>query len=102
MDIRDRGRARTALVVAAVAVVMAVAVSRVPLQGIFLLGVALMCPLLMIGMHAGGHHLESGHADAPAGSQDRQADEPSAHGVEVDRSVSRRRSFRPSPPRSAR
>ena len=62
MNTCDRGRVRTVLVIVALAVAAGVTVFHVPLQGIFVLGVALVCPLLMFGMHAGGH----GHDDASA------------------------------------
>lgn len=62
MSTWDRRRARTALVVVGLAVAAGVAVFHVPLQSIFVLGIALVCPLLMFGMHAGGHR----HDDASA------------------------------------
>ena len=62
MSTWDRGHLRTTLIVVALAVGAGVAVFHVPLQSIFLLGIALICPLLMFGMHAGGHQ----HDDAPA------------------------------------
>lgn len=61
METRDRQRARTALIVVALAVAAGIAVFRVPLQSIFVLGIALLCPLLMFGMHAGGHARGSDH-----------------------------------------
>lgn len=36
-------------------VVVAVTLFRVPLATVFTLGVLLICPLLMVGMHGGGH-----------------------------------------------
>lgn len=66
METRDRQRVRTALVVAALAVVAGVAVFRIPLQSIFVLGIALVCPLLMVGMHAGGHRDGHDHGGADA------------------------------------
>lgn len=62
MNTRDRGRVRNVLVVVALSVAAGVAVFHVPLQSFFVLGIALVCPLLMFRMHAGGH----GHDDASA------------------------------------
>jgi len=62
MSTWDRGHVRTTLIVVALAVAAGVAVFHVPLQSIFLLGIALICPLLMFGMHAGEHRRD----DAPA------------------------------------
>jgi Protein of unknown function (DUF2933) len=45
------------------AVVVAVTLFRVPLATVFTLGVLLICPLLMIGMHGGGHGAEHSTAD---------------------------------------
>jgi len=45
------------------AVVVAVTLFRVPLATVFTLGVLLICPLLMIGMHSGGHGGEHTMAD---------------------------------------
>lgn len=68
MQVRDRQRVRTALIVMVLAVAAGVAIFRVPLQSIFVLGIALLCPLLMFGMHAGGHghghHDGSRHGEA--------------------------------------
>ena len=49
-----RPRLRTVLLAAAGVVVVAVTL-RVPLATVFTLGVLLICPLLMVGMHGGGH-----------------------------------------------
>ena len=49
-----RPRLRTVLLAAAGVVVVAVTL-RVPLATVFTLGVLLICPLLMFGMHGGGH-----------------------------------------------
>jgi hypothetical protein len=46
------------LLVLAGAVVVAVTLFRVPLATVFTLGVLLICPLLMVGMHGGGHGAE--------------------------------------------
>lgn len=62
----DRRRIITVLAVIALAVAASTAVFRVPLQSIFVLGVALVCPLLMFGMHSGGHGHGAGHGSASA------------------------------------
>lgn len=54
----------TVLVLIGLVVAAGVAVFRVPLQSIFVLGVALTCPLLMFGMHAGGHGHGARHGGA--------------------------------------
>lgn len=45
------------------AVVVAMTLFRVPLATVFTFGVLLICPLLMIGMHGGGHGAERSTAD---------------------------------------
>lgn len=45
------------------AVVVAMTLFRVPLATVFTFGVLLICPLLMIGMHGGGHGAEHSTAD---------------------------------------
>lgn len=50
-----RTKLRTVLLIAAGLGVLAVMLFRVPLATVFSLGVLLICPLLMVGMH-GGHH----------------------------------------------
>ena len=57
-----RPKLRTVLLALA-AVVVAVTLFRVPLATVFTLGVLLICPLLMIGMHGGGHGAEHSTAD---------------------------------------
>ena len=49
-----RPKLRTVLLAAAGVVLVAVTL-RVPLATVFTLGVLLICPLLMVGMHGGGH-----------------------------------------------
>ena len=56
-----RPKVRSVLLPIAGMVIVAVTLSRVPLATVFALGVLLICPLLMVGMH-GGH--ASGHATA--------------------------------------
>lgn len=60
---------------AALAVLAAVTVLRVPLSTILLLGMVLLCPLLMVGMHGGhGRHGEHGSSDEHTGHADRERD----------------------------
>jgi YHS domain-containing protein len=56
---RNAKKAGLAVVVAGGVALFAVSVFGVPLASILVLGVALMCPLLMVGMHGGGH--DHGH-----------------------------------------
>ncbi|HEX6581783.1 MAG TPA: DUF2933 domain-containing protein [Actinomycetota bacterium] len=55
------------VLVASVLVVIAVTLFRVPLATVFTLGVLLICPLLMMGMH-GAHG--GGHGDHAASGDD--------------------------------
>jgi len=57
-----RPKLRTALLAGAGVVVVAVTLFRVPLATVFALGVLLICPLLMVGMHGGSHGV--GHTTA--------------------------------------
>jgi hypothetical protein len=50
-----RSRLRTGIFVVLGLVFLAVTLFRVPLASVFSLGVLLICPLLMVGMHRGGH-----------------------------------------------
>ena len=43
------------ILVGAGALVLAVTLFRIPLATVFILGLVLLCPLLMVGMHGGGH-----------------------------------------------
>ena len=72
MDANDvkRTKLRTRVLVATVLVVLAVTLFRVPLATVFTLGVLLICPLLMVGMH-GGHG--GGHGDHAASADDVRA-----------------------------
>ena len=72
MDANDvkRAKVRTSVLVATVLVVLAVTLFRVPLATVFTLGVLLICPLLMVGMH-GGHG--GGHGDHAASADDVRA-----------------------------
>ena len=56
---RTPKRVGVALAVAAGVALVAVSVFKIPLSSVLFLGVVLMCPLLMVGMHAGGH--DHGH-----------------------------------------
>jgi hypothetical protein len=49
-----RAKNRYLLLIGAGVVLVAVTFFRVPLATVFLLGLVLMCPLMMVGMH-GGH-----------------------------------------------
>ena len=66
---------RTALLTLAGVIVVAVTLFRVPLATVFTLGVLLICPLLMVGMHGGGHagghatHADESRADREAHSE---------------------------------
>lgn len=46
---------RTLILVLAGVVLVAVTLFRVPLATVFTLGLVLICPLLMVGMHGGDH-----------------------------------------------
>lgn len=63
-------------VLAAVAVaIVAVGLFKVPLGTVLLLGLLLLCPLMMAGMHGGGHsHGQSGgsHDDHTGAATDRE------------------------------
>jgi len=48
-------KARTILLVAAAVALLGVTVFKVPLATILLIGLLLVCPLMMVGMHSGGH-----------------------------------------------
>ena len=63
---------RAVLLVIAGMVIVAVTLFRVPLATVFALGVLLICPLLMVGIHGGRHadgHTTSG--EVPTGPSDR-------------------------------
>lgn len=65
MDVNDGKptKLRTTVVVATVLAVLAVMLFRVPLAMVFTIGVLLICPLLMVGMHgahSGGHGGQGG------------------------------------------
>lgn len=71
-----RPKLRTVVLALAGVVVVAVTLFRVPLATVFTLGLLLVCPLLMIGMHGGGHgrHASANgtHADPERAEGDRQ------------------------------
>jgi hypothetical protein len=58
-----RPKLRTVLLAGAGAVIVAVTLFRVPLATVFTLGVLLICPLLMAGMHGGRHGAGHNSAD---------------------------------------
>ena len=72
MDANDVKRTKlgSRVLVASVLVVIAVTLFRVPLATVFTLGVLLICPLLMMGMHR-GHG--GGHGDHAASADDVRA-----------------------------
>ncbi len=53
-------RLRRQLVIGIVVVALAIGVFKVPLASILFVGLALLCPLMMLGMHGGGHD-HAGH-----------------------------------------
>jgi sugar phosphate permease len=70
-----RPRLRTVLLAVAAMTLVAVTLFRVPLATIFTLGVLLVCPLMMIGMHGGGHGADHSPADeAQTDPTDRKVD----------------------------
>ena len=77
MDRIDAKRTRLApvLVIVAGLVVLAVMLFRVPIATVFTLGLLLVCPLLMVGMHGGGHanHADKSRGDRGARSQGRES-----------------------------
>jgi len=88
MDVGDRGRARTLMVVIALVVVAGITVFRLPLTSIFVLGIALLCPLMMFRMHGGGHAHGADHGNPSAPPRGRQDTIPKQTGpaeAEVDR-----------------
>ena len=60
MDRIEGGRRRlqTLLLIVVGVVFIAVTLFRVPLATVFTLGLLLICPLLMVGMHGGGRGIE--------------------------------------------
>jgi hypothetical protein len=72
-----QAKLRTRVLVATGLVVLAVTLFRVPLATVFTLGVLLICPLLMVGMH-GGHG--GGHGDHAASADDVRANADVRHG----------------------
>lgn len=72
-----QAKLRTRVLVATGLVVLAVTLFRVPLATVFTLGVLLICPLLMVGMH-GGHG--GGHGDHAASADDVRARADVRHG----------------------
>jgi hypothetical protein len=57
-----RPKLRTVLLAGAGVIIVAVTL-RVPLATVFTLGLLLICPLLMVGMHGGGHGAEHNSVD---------------------------------------
>ena len=79
MDANDvkRSGVQSRVLIATVLVMLAVPLFRVPLATVFTLGVLLICPLLMVGMH-GGHG--GGHGDHAASADDVRANAGVRHG----------------------
>lgn len=77
MDRIDAKRTRfgPVLVILTGLVVLAVMLFQVPLATVFTLGLLLVCPLLMAGMHGGGHanHADQSRGDRGARSQGRES-----------------------------
>jgi len=76
---RMEGRRRnipTLLLVGTAVIVIAVTLFRVPLASVLGLGVLLICPLLMVGMHGG--HGGSHHGEEPD-SADHRGTDPVSH-----------------------
>jgi hypothetical protein len=59
-----RPKLRTVLLALAGTAVVVLALSRVPLATIFTLGVLLICPLIMVGIHSGVHGSDRNLSDA--------------------------------------
>ena len=79
MDANDvkQSRVLSRVLIATVLIVLAVTLFRVPLATVFTLGVLLICPLLMVGMH-GGHG--GGHGDHVDSADDVRANADIRHG----------------------
>ena len=79
MDRMDRNRTRTWTIALIGGVVVAlVMVFRLPLATVFSLGILLVCPLLMVGMHGGPHGGHDGHASGRRSASDDRTDEAGA------------------------
>lgn len=78
-----RPKARAVLLAMVGIVIVAVTLFRVPLATVFGLGVLLICPLLMVGMHGGGH--TDGHNTSAESAEIRTGplDRPSDAGSDV-------------------
>jgi Protein of unknown function (DUF2933) len=58
-----RPKLRTVLLALAGTVVVAVTLFRIPLATVFALGILLICPLMMVGMHGGRHTADRSASD---------------------------------------
>ncbi len=68
-------KTRTVLVVVGGAALLALTVFKVPLATVLLVGVWLVCPVMMMGMHGGhGHGNGSVSGDADRGGEEAPAD----------------------------
>lgn len=86
-----RTRIRPAWIVAAGLVVLALVALGVPLVSLLYVGVLLLCPLLMAGMHGGhgqghDHDAQQGHSDRPSPDDPASSTHPSSHSLEGGRS----------------
>jgi hypothetical protein len=70
----NRPKLRTVLLLVAGVVFVAVTFFRVPLATVFTLGVLLICPLLMVGMHGGGHDADHARGDVHGARVDGHGD----------------------------
>ena len=62
MSVRGSGNTKwSPLTIVALATLVVAILYLAPLQGLLVLGLWLVCPLLMIGMHASGRHHGSQH-----------------------------------------
>ena len=60
-EARTASRVRAWWPVAAALVLIAVFALKIPLGSILVLGLVLLCPLLMMGMHGGAHTRDGDH-----------------------------------------
>lgn len=86
MSWRREGTFRLPVLLAAIgAAAAAVGLFGVPLGSVLLVGLLLLCPLMMAGMHGGGHShgqvggSHEGHTEAAPGPDDTDASRPHRH-----------------------
>jgi hypothetical protein len=83
------GRRLPLIALAVAGAAIAVAVFGVPLRSVLLLGLLLLCPLLMAGMHGGGH--AHGQAPRQSGEADVRRETGHRHGDGSDGPPDRRK-----------